>query len=152
MSNLPEYIDGLPNISGAEKEVEGAFAAAAGSPVFLADSRIDFGRIKSAFATALHMHQPPDRHAELRLLQVFQKRRVFRRQPRTAAAPASHSSGQRGRIPQILQTASDRASRDLRRSRRSRDPAITRGPRLRRRAQTSASLVERRPYGFKSDA
>ena len=58
MSNLPEYIDGLPNISGAEKEVEGAIAAAAGSPVFLADSRIDFGRIKSAFATALHMHQP----------------------------------------------------------------------------------------------
>ena len=51
MSNLPEYIDGLPNISGAEKEVEGAIAAAAGSPVFLADSRIDFGRIKSAFAT-----------------------------------------------------------------------------------------------------
>ena len=37
-------------------------------------------------------------------LQVFQKRRVFRRQPRTAAAPASHSSGQRGRIPQIPQT------------------------------------------------
>jgi len=58
MSNLPETIDGLPNISGAEKEVEGAIAAAAGSPVFLADSRIDFGRIKSAFATALHMHQP----------------------------------------------------------------------------------------------
>jgi hypothetical protein len=58
MSNLPEYIDGLPNISGAEKEVEGAIAAAAGKPVFLPGSHIDFGRIKSAFANALHMHQP----------------------------------------------------------------------------------------------
>jgi len=26
MSNLPEYIDGLPNISGAEKEIEGALS------------------------------------------------------------------------------------------------------------------------------
>lgn len=58
MSNLPEYIDGLPNISGAEKEIEGAIAATAGRSVLLADSRIDFGRIKSAFANALHMHQP----------------------------------------------------------------------------------------------
>jgi hypothetical protein len=58
MSKLPEYIDGLPNISGAEKKIEGAIAATAGRSVFLADSRIDFGRIKSAFANALHMHQP----------------------------------------------------------------------------------------------
>ena len=36
--DLPENIDGLPNISGAEKEVEGTIAAAAGRPVFLPDS------------------------------------------------------------------------------------------------------------------
>ena len=52
------FTDRLPNISGAEKEIEGAIAATAGRSVFLADSRIDFGRIKSAFANALHMHQP----------------------------------------------------------------------------------------------
>ncbi len=58
MSQLPEYVDGLPNICGAEREVERAIAAAKDKPVFLPESRIDFGRIKSAFANALHMHQP----------------------------------------------------------------------------------------------
>src|SRR5208337_888099 len=73
MSNLPEYIDGLPNISGAEKEIEGAIAATAGRSVFLADSRIDFGRIKSAFASALHMHQPliPAGGRDLRTAEVI---------------------------------------------------------------------------------
>jgi hypothetical protein len=58
MSDLPEYIGGLPNISGAESEVAAALRASRGKPVFLPDSRIDFGRIQSAFAVALHMHQP----------------------------------------------------------------------------------------------
>jgi len=58
MSQLPEYVDGLPNICGAEREIERAIAAAKDKPVFLPESRIDFGRIKSAFANALHMHQP----------------------------------------------------------------------------------------------
>ncbi len=55
---LPEYVDGLPNICGAELEIEGAIAAARDRQVFLPDSGIDFGSIKSAFANALHMHQP----------------------------------------------------------------------------------------------
>lgn len=58
MSRLPEYIDGLPNISGSEAEIEKVIADAQGQAVFLPESRIDFSRIKSAFATALHMHQP----------------------------------------------------------------------------------------------
>lgn len=58
MTQLPEYVDGLPNISGSEAEIERVIAEAKGKPVFLPDSDIDFGRIKSAFANALHMHQP----------------------------------------------------------------------------------------------
>ncbi len=58
MTQLPEYVDGLPNICGSEGDVERAVAMARDSAVFLADSRIDFRRIKSAFANALHMHQP----------------------------------------------------------------------------------------------
>jgi hypothetical protein len=56
MSKLPESIDGLPNICGAEEQV--AAATADKGPVYLNDSGIDFGRIRSAFAIALHMHQP----------------------------------------------------------------------------------------------
>jgi hypothetical protein len=58
MSELPEYIDGLPNLSGAEAQIEPARRPGAGRPVFLPESRIDFRGIKSAFAAALHMHQP----------------------------------------------------------------------------------------------
>jgi len=58
MTQLPEYVDGLPNICGAEAQIDRAIAAAKDKPVFLPESRIDFGRIKSAFANALHMHQP----------------------------------------------------------------------------------------------
>jgi len=56
MSELPEYVDGLPNICGAEQQV--AAATTNTPPVYLAESGIDLGRIKSAFAIALHMHQP----------------------------------------------------------------------------------------------
>jgi len=56
MSELPEYVDGLPNICGAEQQV--AAATTNTRPVYLAESGIDLGRIKSAFAIALHMHQP----------------------------------------------------------------------------------------------
>jgi hypothetical protein len=58
MSQLPEYIGEVPNLSGSEARIDGVIAAARGKPVFLHESRIDFGRIKSAFANALHMHQP----------------------------------------------------------------------------------------------
>ncbi len=58
MSELPETIDGVPNISGAEDLIERALAERAGEPVFLPESRIDFAHIRSGFASALHMHQP----------------------------------------------------------------------------------------------
>jgi len=58
MTELPEYIDQRPNICGSEPKIESALRAHAAKPVFLAESRIDFGNINSAFAIALHMHQP----------------------------------------------------------------------------------------------
>jgi hypothetical protein len=68
MPSLPEYVDGLPNLSGSEQLIEHTMAEARDRPVFLGDSRIPFDRIRSACAIALHMHQPliPAGGAELR--------------------------------------------------------------------------------------
>ncbi len=56
MSNIPEYADGLPNISGNEDLIDEINRQT--GPVFLPSSNVDFGNIKSAFSLALHMHQP----------------------------------------------------------------------------------------------
>ena len=53
---LPEYINGVPNICGSEDLVNQAMARA--GPIYLPESGIDFGRMRSAFSIALHMHQP----------------------------------------------------------------------------------------------
>ena len=56
MVQLSEYIGNLPNICGSENliaEVTGRLG-----PFYLNDSGIDFGRIRSGFSIALHMHQP----------------------------------------------------------------------------------------------
>src|SRR5689334_4006762 len=53
---LPEYIDGLPNICGFEDVVSEARRQS--GPYYIRGSGIDFSRIRSAFAIALHMHQP----------------------------------------------------------------------------------------------
>jgi CRP-like cAMP-binding protein len=58
MEVLPEYVDGPPNICGSEQAVEGVLRGNQDQSVFLRESRIDFGRIRSASAIALHMHQP----------------------------------------------------------------------------------------------
>ncbi|HLG54288.1 MAG TPA: hypothetical protein VI485_03090 [Vicinamibacterales bacterium] len=58
MNGVAEYVDGLPNISGSEAAVEETMRRTAGHPVFLGESPIDVGRIRSAAAIALHMHQP----------------------------------------------------------------------------------------------
>jgi hypothetical protein len=55
MSELPEYIDGVPNLCGSEKLISSARSS---KPVFLPESRIDWDKVKSAYAIALHMHQP----------------------------------------------------------------------------------------------
>jgi len=53
---LPECVDGLPNICGAEGKV--SIATKMTRQIYPPASTTDFGRIKSAFAIALHMHQP----------------------------------------------------------------------------------------------
>ncbi len=55
---LPEYVDGLPNLSGAEPLIAATIDARRGSPVFLGRTAVDIAGIDSAFAIALHMHQP----------------------------------------------------------------------------------------------
>src|SRR2546425_13345741 len=56
MRELPECVDGLPNICGAEEKV--SLATRMTRQIHPSASAADFGRIKSAFAIALHMHQP----------------------------------------------------------------------------------------------
>ncbi len=58
MPDIAEYVDGLPNISGSEEVVERIIQENRGKPVFLPESRVEFDNIRSAFAIALHMHQP----------------------------------------------------------------------------------------------
>ena len=53
---LAEYIEGLPNICGSEGLIDQAMAHT--GHLYLPDSGIDFGRARSAFSIALHMHQP----------------------------------------------------------------------------------------------
>ncbi|MFB2935049.1 glycosyl hydrolase family 57 [Aerosakkonemataceae cyanobacterium BLCC-F154] len=56
MQNLPENINGIPNISGSESQL---FAVnQQNKPVFLPKSNINISQVKAAFAIALHMHQP----------------------------------------------------------------------------------------------
>jgi len=54
--DFSEYINGLPNISGSEKIIHQTLRG--NQPVFLSESGINFGKISSAGAIALHMHQP----------------------------------------------------------------------------------------------
>ena len=56
MNSISEIIDGLPNISGSEDQVERAVKEGAKKKLY--QNGLDFGRIKSATAIALHMHQP----------------------------------------------------------------------------------------------
>lgn len=58
MTELQEYINGIPNISGNEAMIEEAMRQGRNKTIFLNESGIDFGRIRSCFAIALHMQQP----------------------------------------------------------------------------------------------
>ena len=71
MGEFPELVDGLPNICGEEARVEKA--ARKSGPIYLNESGIDFGRIKSACAIALHMHQPliPAGGSDLRTAEII---------------------------------------------------------------------------------
>ena len=61
MNELPEIVDGLPNLCGNEREIERVIAENRDRPVFLPDNPVDFTCIKSAYAVALHMHSQADR-------------------------------------------------------------------------------------------
>ena len=58
MGELAEDIDGLPNICGSEQRIEEAIRAGGTDPVFLPPGATGFDDVTSAFAVALHMHQP----------------------------------------------------------------------------------------------
>lgn len=58
MTTLPEQIQGLPNICGAEDQVVQAVAAGKGKTLAAPPGAVDFGRVKAACAIALHQHQP----------------------------------------------------------------------------------------------
>src|SRR5580658_6550815 len=58
MTELPEWIDGLPNLSGWDREREEATHRGRDRTVFLHESGIDFGCARGSCAVALHMHQP----------------------------------------------------------------------------------------------
>jgi hypothetical protein len=72
MSELPQFIDGLPNISGWDREREEATHRGRDRSVFFHESGIDFAHTRGACAVALHMHQPllpaggPGRGSDLR--------------------------------------------------------------------------------------
>ena len=58
MKELPEDIEGVPNISGAEDQIIETMRNGAAKELYREAGRIDFGSIRAASAIALHMHQP----------------------------------------------------------------------------------------------
>jgi len=58
MQELPECVDGLPNLCGSEPLIDEAVAAGRHRPVFLGQTPGDIAGIDGACAVALHMHQP----------------------------------------------------------------------------------------------
>jgi Glycosyl hydrolase family 57 len=68
MPDLAEYVDDLPNLCGSEQRIEAAVDAGRHRPVFDGQTPLEIAGIDSAFAVALHMHQPliPAGGAELR--------------------------------------------------------------------------------------
>ena len=60
MTALPETIEGLPNICGAEATVAEAVAAGKEKQLSASAGAVDFGSIRAASAIALHQHQPLD--------------------------------------------------------------------------------------------
>jgi hypothetical protein len=53
---IPDMIDGLPNICGAEAQVEEVMRNR--RPVYLPETNLRLDRLRATFAVALHMHQP----------------------------------------------------------------------------------------------
>lgn len=58
MSQLPEYVEGLPNVSGSEDLLPGRRESGQGNLAYWDRSDVEFDHIRAACAIALHMHQP----------------------------------------------------------------------------------------------
>jgi hypothetical protein len=56
MKTIPEIIDGLPNICGAEAQV--AEVMHSRNPVYLHETNVQLDRLEAVFTIALHMQQP----------------------------------------------------------------------------------------------
>jgi hypothetical protein len=109
MGELAEYVDGLPNLCGSEQLVEAAIAAGRERPVVGGRSAVDIAGIDSAFAVALHMHQPliPAAGSELRTAAVISNLQWMLEHPDLGDnhnAPAFHWCYKRmgELIPQLL--------------------------------------------------
>ncbi len=95
---LPEYVDGLPNLSGQEALISEAIAAARRRSALTPP--IDLAAVSSTFAIALHMHQPliPAGGRDLQTagiisnLQYMMENQGDRRQPQCAGASIGATS------------------------------------------------------------
>ncbi len=58
MNVLPEYVDGLPNIAGAEAAVAQVVARGRRRDLYCYHDGVAFGGVRAACAIALHQHQP----------------------------------------------------------------------------------------------
>jgi hypothetical protein len=78
---LPEIVDGLPNICGADAQVE--HVTRSQHAVFLPETDLRLDRIRSCFAVALHMHQPmiPAGGSDLRTAALIGNLEVMMRNP-----------------------------------------------------------------------
>ena len=83
MNDIPEQIDGLPNLSGNEEALRQRLREVADRPVYRPGSDIDFGSIRAACAVALHMHQPliPAGGGDLRTAQIISNLQYMKEHP-----------------------------------------------------------------------
>ncbi|GLW35783.1 hypothetical protein [Actinoplanes regularis] len=58
MTQLDEYVDGLPNLCGSEQQVQAIVEQSRNTAVHNGHTGLDLGAIDAACAIALHMHQP----------------------------------------------------------------------------------------------
>src|SRR6266852_3210980 len=88
--HLPEVVNGLPNISGAESRVEQVTRSRA--PVFLPETNLRLDSLRATFAIALHMQQPliPAGGADLRTAEVISNLDHMMRNP---GAGDNHNAG-----------------------------------------------------------
>ncbi len=58
MTELPEYVEGVPNISGQESLIAETVAEGRKQELYRPYSSVDLDSARAVFANALHMHQP----------------------------------------------------------------------------------------------